>query len=108
MSSPQAYRAAPRVWVTTSFAFVVMAVILFGVTLGSSAQASVFLPLLPISVLVLILGRLACYRLRVDDSGFEYRDLIGKSFRLNYSDVVSMALNNRAADLCRRKSAGRR
>jgi hypothetical protein len=92
MISPQAYRAAPRVWVTTSFAFVVMAVFFGAVAaLGSSVRALLFLPLVPISVLVLILSRLACYRLYIDDSAFEYRDLIGKSFRLNYSDVVSLS-----------------
>jgi hypothetical protein len=92
MSLPQAYRTARRVWVTTAIAFVGMAVFLFGaeVALGSLAHASLFLPLLPISMLVLILLRLSCWRLLVDDSGFEYRDLIGKSFRLNYSDIVSL------------------
>lgn len=70
-----------------------MAVFLFGVdvALGSLAGASLFFPLLPISVLLLVLGRLACYRLCVDDLGFEYRDLIGKSFRLSYSDIVSLS-----------------
>ena len=93
MSSPQAYRAAPRVWVITSIAFVAMAIFLFGamVVLGSSVRASLFSPLLLISMLVLILGRLACYRLCVDDYGFEYRDLIGKSFRVNYTDVASLS-----------------
>jgi hypothetical protein len=68
-----------------------MAIVLFGamVVLGSSVRASLFLPLLLVSMLVLILGRLACYHLCVDDSGFEFRDLIGKSFRLNYTDVAS-------------------
>jgi hypothetical protein len=42
-------------------------------------------------MLVLILGRLACYRLCVDEYGFEYRDLIGKSFRVNYTDVASLS-----------------
>jgi hypothetical protein len=70
-----------------------MAMLLFGamVALGSSVRASLFLPLLLISMLALIVGRLACYRLSVDDSGFEYRDLIGKSFRLNYTDVASLS-----------------
>jgi hypothetical protein len=33
---------------------------------------------------------LACFRLRLDDSGIEYRDLFGRSFRVAYSQVDSL------------------
>ena len=33
---------------------------------------------------------LAWFRLRLDDSGIEYRDLLGKNFRVAYSEIASL------------------
>jgi len=33
---------------------------------------------------------LAYFRLRIDDSGIEYRDLLGRNFRIAYSEVDSL------------------
>jgi hypothetical protein len=54
------------------------------------------LAIMPLAVLTLILGRLACLRICIDDSGFEYHDLIGKSFRLNYSDIRALTTKSRS------------
>ncbi len=48
------------------------------------------LPVVPLCVLAVILGRMACLRIILDDAGFEYRDILGKSFRLEYADVRAL------------------
>jgi len=40
---------------------------------------------------------LACFRLRLDDSGIEYRDLCGRSFRVAYADVESLKSRTRSS-----------
>ena len=68
-------------------ALVSMSAILGVVSLAASGSISWLLPITPLCVLVVIFGRMACLRLMLDDTGFEYRDILGKSFRLRYSDV---------------------
>lgn len=33
---------------------------------------------------------LACFRLRIDDSGIEYRELFGRGFSVAYSEILSL------------------
>jgi hypothetical protein len=48
--------------------------------------AVIFLFCLPVTAAIW----LAYFRLRIDDSGIEYRDLFGRSFRVAYSEVASL------------------
>jgi hypothetical protein len=64
-----------------------MSAILGVISLPGSGSIKWLLPIMPLCILALTFGRMACIRLCVDNTGFEYRDILGKSFRLKYSEV---------------------
>jgi hypothetical protein len=73
--------------------------LIFGVMqlfLKAPGWPSWLLPVVPLTALGLLLGRLACIRLCLHDSGFEYHDIIGRSFHLNYSDVRALTRKSKS------------
>jgi hypothetical protein len=62
--------------VTPTVSLVSISAILGVVSFPASGSVRWLLPIIPLCVLALILGRMACLRLMLDDTGFEYRDIL--------------------------------
>ena len=92
MNSVRVYRVSSSVLIPMCTAFLIMTGVFLGFVFVSRASqpAALLLPCAPLAFLCLMLARLACYRLCVDEAGFEYHDLLGRSFQARYSDVASL------------------
>ena len=89
MSGPRTFRTSPGSYAALCGVLSVPLVIWSGVALshGTLDLAALLLSSgLPATAAIW----LAYFRLRIDDSGIEYRDLLGRSFSVAYSEVDSL------------------
>ena len=90
MSEPLTFRTSPGSYVGLCGTLCVpAALIAWGALFAGRSDLS--LPLLFFVALpVAAAAWLAYFRLRIDDWGIEYRDLLGKNFCVAYSEIVSL------------------
>jgi hypothetical protein len=89
VSASQTFRTSPGSYavlcgvLSAPLVFTVWRVISGGLLDGASLLISIILP----ATAAIWLSH---YRLRIDDSGIEYRDLFGKNFRVAFSEITSL------------------
>jgi hypothetical protein len=90
MSTPRTFRTSPGSYAALCGALSVPPALLgWGVLFAGRSDLT--LPLLFLIALpVTAAAWLAYFRLRMDDHEIEYRDLLGRNFRVAYSDILSL------------------
>jgi hypothetical protein len=90
MSAPQTFRTSPGSYFGLCGTLCVPAVFLAWAVLFAGRSDLSHPLLFFIALPAAAAAWLAYFRLRIDDWGIEYRDLFGGSFRVAYSEIVSL------------------
>jgi len=89
MSAPQTFRTSPGSYAAFCGVLSVLPVLSgYGVLLGRADFNTPFI--FSVGLVAAAAIWLAYFRLRVDDSGIEYRDLFGRNFKVAYSEIASL------------------
>jgi len=89
MSAPQTFRTSPGSYAVLCGSLSLPLILWVCIALRGSSFGLTAL-LIAIAMPGTAAVWLAYLRLRIDESGIEYRDLLGKSFRVTYSEVESL------------------
>jgi hypothetical protein len=90
MSTPLTFRTSPGSYAALCGVLSIPTALCWWAVLALDRRDLTMLSALFTAVVITAVVWLAYFRLRLDDSGIEYRDLFSRNFRLPYSEISSL------------------